>query len=109
MDTPRTVAEATESVLELVTSLQGHILDANREAADRAADLVPSIPSIPSIPSMPAMPSMPWGDGTPAPHEVAEQALDFQVKLAEANKRFAVQLIEAWAPVAGKVTASTGE
>ncbi|HEX8581448.1 MAG TPA: hypothetical protein VF640_03930 [Acidimicrobiales bacterium] len=93
MATTPTIADAAGTVIDLVTSVQERILDANRELAGRAADVVPSVP---------------WPVDAAAPSQVAEQAFDLQAKLLEANKRFAMELLGAWAPVAGEKADADG-
>lgn len=92
MSATSTLADVNESVLELVTSVQDRIVDAHREVAGRAAGVVPSVPF-----------AAPTVDTT---REIAEQVYDFHAKVIEANKRFAMSLLEAWTPV---VTDDAGE
>ena len=80
----KAVASANEAGLAVVTSVQKQLLDFNRQLA--AAVNTPDLPS--------------WLP-TPDPSDTAaavEQAVEFGVKVAKANKDFALGVIEAWTP-----------
>jgi hypothetical protein len=81
-----TVASVNESTLKALATVQEQILAANREAAA----LVAKAPAAPS-----------W---VPTPEPVVEvdqlvkQVYAFQAKTVEANKSFALALVDAWTP-----------
>lgn len=83
-----TVADVNETVVGLVTSVQDRIVDANRGVAARAAGVLPALPFA--------------GTAASTTLDLAEQAYELQSKMLDANRRFAVRMFEAWAPVVDK-------
>jgi hypothetical protein len=88
------ISAANESTLNYVTSVQERILSAYRDLASSAKTDVPSS-------------FAPWVS-TPEPEaarEVVEETFEFATKLLEANKSFALGLLEAAGPVAAAKSA----
>ena len=78
------VASTNEATLELITSIQQRIVDAQKEFAAAVSQLVPDVPKT---------------NLTDAPDakELVEESFAFQARLLEANRAFSLGLIEAWA------------
>jgi hypothetical protein len=90
------MASVNESTLELITSIQQRIVDAQKEFADAVAGLVPEVPSwVPTA-------DLPEG---PDAKELLEESFAFQARLLEANKQFSLGLLDAWSQTAPKPAA----
>ena len=88
-----TITSANEATLELITSIQNRIVEAQKEFAAAVAGLVPDVPSWLPTENLPE---------TPDPKELVEQSFAFQTQLLEANKAFSLGLVEAWSQATPK-------
>jgi hypothetical protein len=90
--TKQDTTSVDESTLEIITSIQERIVDANKEFASAMAKLVPDVPFMPRADMLDA----------PDTKSLVEQSFDFQSQLLEANRAFSLGLIDAWSDVAPK-------
>ena len=81
-----TIASVNESTLKALATIQDQILAANREAAA----LVAKAPAAPSW--------VPTPEPVVAIDELVQQVYGFQAKTLDANKKFALALVEVWTP-----------
>lgn len=91
------LASASDSTLEAVVGIQQRIVDIQREFASLVTGVLPDAPSW----------LQPSDDvDVPGPKELLEQGFSFQSRLLDANKEFALGLIEAWARPASSTSKS---
>ena len=87
------ISSANENTLKYVTSVQDRVLSAYRDLASSTKTDIPSV--------------APWIQ-TPEPEttrQIVEETFAFCTKLLEANKQFALGLLETSEPVVAKSTA----
>jgi hypothetical protein len=94
MDTLEALVAANESTLKLVTAFQDQIIDSYKELSPAFQSSLPS--------TLPAWVSAPEPQTT---REVVEEAFSFRGRLLEANKAFALSLLDVWVPETTTATA----
>lgn len=95
-DSKETTQSVDESTLEIITSIQERIVDANKEFANAMASLVPEVPFMPKSDMFDA----------PDTKSLVEQSFDFQSQLLEANRAFSLGLIDAWSQATPKASST---
>jgi hypothetical protein len=92
MKLAQAIASTNEQTLDFITSVQDRITEASRSVAS----LYPSLPSLDELPALPWFVAVEPG----AAREVVEETFEFRSKLLEANKDFAIGLLDAMTPKA---------
>jgi hypothetical protein len=98
MDTLEAITAANESTLKMVTAFQDQILDSYKELSPTLQSSLPS--------TLPAWIPAPEPQTT---REVVEEAFAFRSRLLDANKAFALGLLDVWVPEASVARASTAK
>jgi hypothetical protein len=88
MDTVEALTAANESTLNIITAVQDQIIDTYKE-------LAPAVQSALQPPTLPSWLPVP---GPEDARDVVAKAFEFQTQLLEADKAFALNLLEVWAP-----------
>lgn len=87
----------------LVTRAGDQAISALKQAEDIAVSAVSSVSEVVGS-FMPALPPLPFADRLPAPERVVRTTFGFAERLLEAQKSYALNVIEALAPITSKVT-----
>ena len=92
MNDPRAIGqELQEQILDTIRKSQEAVTDAIRIWADAVQAITPS----------PPIPQPPFADKLPKPGELVANAYDFAEQLLAAQRKFAVDVMQAAAPVLG--------
>jgi hypothetical protein len=97
MNLAQALASTNEQTLDFITSVQDRITEASKSAAA----LYPTLPAIDQLPTLPWFVAVEPG----AARDVVEETFAFRSKLLEANKDFAIGLLDAITPKAAKTKA----
>jgi hypothetical protein len=90
MDTLEAITATNESTLNIITAVQDQILETSKGLA----------PNVQNALKPPALPSWLPVTGPQDARDVVAKAFEFQTKLLEADRAFALSLLEVWAPKA---------
>lgn len=95
MNATKTVTDLQRQGLELVTTAQHQILKLNQDIADAVKSVVTEMPAMPTLPGM----SMVDFDAS----AVIDESFAITNEWLDAQRKFANELYDIWAPVEAKV------